>query len=81
MYKALGDSNGQRQQQYRALFESEIPNKTLTEIREMTNKSWVLGDDRFRSQIATKIERAVASKLKGGDRKSEKYRNSIINRV
>ena len=81
LYKDLGDSNGQRQQQYRALFESEIPNKTLTEIREMTNKSWVLGDDRFRSQIATKIERAVAPKLKGGDRKSEKYRNVIINRV
>ena len=47
----------------------------------MTNKSWVLGDDRFRSQIATKIERAVVPKLKGGDRKSEKYRNAIISRV
>ncbi len=81
LYYSLGDTDDQRQSQYQGLFKDEISNQTLLEIREMTNKSWVLGDERFQSEIAAKINRAVAPKPKGGDRRSKQYQNMRINRV
>ena len=81
IYSDLGSTAQARQSQYQSLFERDIESKTISEIREMTNKSWVLGDERFKAEIANKLNRAVSPKPKGGDRRSEKYQNSIINRV
>lgn len=81
LYSDLGITAEQRQLQYQTLFESDIASKTISQIREMTNKSWVLGDERFKTEIANKLNRAVSPKPKGGDRRSDKYREAIINRV
>jgi putative transposase len=50
---------------------------TLGEIRESTNKAWVLGSDQFKKKIARKINRPVQSKGHGGDRKSEDYKRGF----
>jgi putative transposase len=52
--------------------------KALSDIREATNKAWVLGSERFKARIERKLERRVAPAARGGDRKSKQYR---INRV
>lgn len=81
IYNNLGNSHEVRQRQYQALFENEVSDKTISEIREMTNKSWVLGEERFRLEIESKIDRAVAPRPKGGDRRSKKYHDTNTCRV
>lgn len=73
-YRRLGATNDERQSSYRQLFRAHIPNMTLNEIREATNKSWVLGSDRFKRKMEKKLMRPVASSGQGGDRKSDVYR-------
>jgi len=73
-YQALGQSDQARCAAYRALLGTELEEKTLADIREATNKSWVLGSDYFKEKIRHKINRPVAPRKKGGDRKSESYR-------
>ena len=77
-YLRLGRADGERQAAYRQLFKHHIPESSMTEIREATNKAWVLGNDRFKQRIQQRLERCVGPKAKGGDRKSEIFR---INRV
>lgn len=77
-YRRLGKTDEERQAAYRQLFRRRIPEASLAEIREATNKAWVLGNDRFKRRIQAKLNRRVEPKARGGDRKSEKYR---INRV
>ena len=77
-YKRLDKTANERQAAYRQLFKQRIPNDSLTEIREVTNKAWVLGNDRFKQRIQKKLGRRVAPKAKGGDRRSEKFK---INQV
>jgi putative transposase len=76
-YKRLGSTTEERQSKYRQLFRSRIAEMTLGEIRESTNKAWVLGSDQFKKKIARKINRPVQSKGHGGDRKSEDYKRGI----
>lgn len=73
LYKRLGKTEKERQTAYRYLFRSLIPEKTLEEIREATNKSWVLGSMRFKKRMSKKLKRPVESSGQGGDRKSEEY--------
>ncbi len=47
LYKCLGKSKKKRQVAYRALFDVDVPLKTVEEIREATNKSWILGSNYF----------------------------------
>ncbi|MCL5801345.1 MAG: transposase, partial [Gammaproteobacteria bacterium] len=68
----------ERQAAYRQLFKHHIPEKSVTEIREATNKAWVLGNDRFKQRIQKRLERRVEPEARGGDRKSEQFK---INRV
>jgi len=72
-YKKLAKTDRGRQSAYRKLFKKNIEAKILDDIRESTNKSWVLGDDKFKRKIAAKISRAVESAGHGGDRRSEAY--------
>ncbi|MEJ2310644.1 MAG: transposase [Gammaproteobacteria bacterium] len=74
LYLRLGNTRESRCEQYRALFQAHIHDATLEEIREATNKAWVLGNDRFRSRVEDLLERQAAPKPKGGDRKSKKFR-------
>jgi putative transposase len=73
-YRRLGKTDEERQAAYRQLFKHRIPEDSITEIREATNKAWVLGNGRFKQRIQKKLDRRVEPSAKGGDRKSEKYR-------
>ena len=81
-YRRLGKTLEQRQAAYRTLFRAHINEKTLDEIRESTNKAWVLGSSYFKEKIATQINRPVTPSSRGGDRKSVAYKEKQrINRV
>lgn len=81
-YRRLGKTAEQRQAAYRALFRAQISEKTLDEIREATNKAWVLGSSYFKQKIASQINRPVAPSHRGGDRRSVMYKlKQQINRV
>lgn len=81
VYQGLGRDDAERYNRYRALFKHHINENALSEIREATNKSWVLGNDSFRAQIETLTNRQSAPKSKGGDRRSLEYREKLnINR-
>ncbi len=72
-YLALGKTDGERQAAYSSLFEQQIPDLTLAEIRDAMYRSWVLGDDRFIKQIEHQTGRKPPD-LVGGDRKSESFK-------
>ncbi|WEJ63620.1 hypothetical protein [Thiomicrorhabdus lithotrophica] len=55
--------------------ELKIESTELEQIRESTNKAWVLGSDYFKEKIAKQLNRATAPKAKGGDRKSKRFKN------
>ena len=77
-YMRLGETTVERQAAYRQLFKHHIAESSMNEIREATNKAWVLGNDRFKLRILKQLARRVEPNAKGGDRKSEIFR---INRV
>jgi len=72
-YQSLGKNDEERQTAYKALFQQMIPDDTLKEIREATNKAWVLGEGRFIKQIEKQTARRGAPKPRGGDRKSKNF--------
>ncbi len=78
-YLALGASPNERQVAYRALFKQRMPELTLKEIRDATNKAWVLGENRFKAQIEQQTGRRASPMARGGDRKSEAYKKQVLN--
>lgn len=80
-YFALGNDDAKRRAAYRLLFKAQISEKILTEIRDSTNKSWVLGRDKFKAKIEKTTGRKVAPMQRGGDRKSAGFLKAKINRV
>jgi putative transposase len=81
-YINLARSPEGRQQAYRGLFDNHLTLKTLTEIRESTNKAWVLGSALFKEKIETQLKRSAGPKARGGDRRSPAYREKLtINRT
>ena len=81
-YLSLGDTLEKRLKAYLNLYETPISQKTLDFIRESTNKAWVLGDEFFKKDIAAKVDRQLEALSKGGDHKSELYKEKMnINRV
>ncbi len=76
LYEALGKEDAERHAAYRDLFKAQLNETTLSQIREATNKAWVLGSDYFKEKIAKQLNRRVDKAPKGGDRKSEAYRKS-----
>ena len=81
IYNALGTDAARRQSAYKALFEYQVPDKTVEEIRVATNKAWVLGNERFLQQIEDLSQRQVQPKLRGGDRRSKKAKERKSTRV
>jgi putative transposase len=82
LYMRLGATEEDRRSFYRELLKVHIGEGGLEEMREATNKAWVMGDDRFKQQIEKMTERQSSPKAKGGDRRSREYRNgNTINRV
>jgi len=81
IYNALGVSNEKRRLNYHALFKEHIPENEVEEIREATNKAWVLGGDRFKAEIDSLMDRQIQPKSRGGDRRSDLFKEKSINRV
>ncbi len=78
MYLRLGKTDEERQATYRQLFKHHITESSMDEIRDATNKAWVLGNSRFKRMIQGQARRRVEPSARGGDRRSGKLR---INRV
>ena len=81
IYLSFGDTDDERCNGYRKLFLGHINEIELEEIREATNKSWVLGSEHFKRKISDKITRAVEPKKRGGDRRSKAFNKTGFNRV
>jgi putative transposase len=75
-YMTLGATAQERQASYRLLFRGLMPEQDLTEIRDATNRGWVLGEDRFKQQIEKATGRRASPLGRGGDRKSERFREN-----
>ena len=73
LYLALGETPSARQRAYLDLFNGHIDEKALDDIRQSTNKGWVLGDSKFKADIEATLKRRVTPLPKGGDRRSNKY--------
>lgn len=72
LYLALGESPVSRQAAYRQLFNTPESEDSLREIREATNKAWVLGSERFKQDIQDALNRRVAPQSRGGSKKKKK---------
>jgi putative transposase len=72
-YIALAKEPGERQSIYRDLFKVHIDDKTLTEIRQSTQKGWALGSERFKDDIEFLIKRRTRPLSRGGDRRSVEF--------
>lgn len=68
-YLALGSRHDERQAAYRTLFEVHLDDMTLAEIREATQKAWVLGNDRFKDDIERLLQRRTRPLPRGGDQR------------
>lgn len=78
LYRRLGRAQDERKSAYRQLFKHHLGDETLASIRDATNKAWVLGSERFKHRIQKQLDRRVTPKPRGGDRKSEQYRQQVL---
>jgi putative transposase len=76
VYKALASKREERLQAYIELFDQQLAEHTIQEIRDTTNKSWVLGDAGFKQQIEEQTARRCSPYKRGGDHKSNKYQDN-----
>ena len=58
-YLRLGRDDAERREAYRTLFRAHLDEALIDEIRDATNGNFVLGDQRFREQIARALGRRV----------------------
>ena len=77
-YERMGNTAEECQKKYQALFQSPLDNEMMKNIRDTTNKSWVLGDIKFKEIVAQQLARRVTPLAKGGDRRSRKYHKMVI---
>ena len=80
MYDALGQDDTTRQAQYLSLFTAQIDELSLAQMREATNKAWVLGSEHFKQKIADQLNRISGQLAKGGDRKSDEFKRNNGNK-
>jgi len=65
LYQALGNDSQSRHKAYRLLFKTQLNNSEITNIREATNKAWVLGSDKFKNRIKRLSDRRTTPLPKG----------------
>jgi putative transposase len=65
LYRRLGKTAGERQQEYRNLFRGKLPDAFVQALRAATNGGWALGGERFKKQVAKMSGRRVAPLPKG----------------
>lgn len=64
-YQMLAQDAADRQSAYRVLFAESLPDSTLAEIRDATNKGWALGNKRFRDEVAALLARRSEPAVRG----------------
>lgn len=75
IYRGLGSSDAACRRAYCGLFEACIDADALDRIRTATQSGGVIGNQRFREQIARTLKRRVETLPHGGDRKSKAFRS------
>jgi putative transposase len=74
LYERLGAGDIERRHCYAALFDGLIDEALLSKIRSATETGAVMGNDRFREEVAEALKRRVDKSTLGGDRKSKDFR-------
>lgn len=69
-YLQLGTTESVRQTAYRALFAAQLEPEDITALRNATKGNYVLGDNRFQSEIAEILKRRVVPGMGGRPTKS-----------
>ena len=64
VYERLAKTDKKRQKRDLALFKKELAEYTLEKIRDSVDRSWVLGSEKFKKQVADETERSVESAQK-----------------
>jgi putative transposase len=72
-YLSLGTEDAVRRKAYCELFKGRMTDQVLSEIRDATNKGWVLGSDQFKRQVEQVVSRRVGVLGHGGDRRSKRF--------
>ena len=75
-YLALGQTEVERRETYKSLFQAHIDLDTLETIRNATNKDQVLGNDKFKEEIEQILNRKISLYEHRGDRKSEAFKQT-----
>jgi putative transposase len=57
---SLGATEALRRHAYRGLFDAHLECERIDDIRRSTNGNFILGDDRFKEEIATMLKRRVS---------------------
>lgn len=76
LYLELGETQQARLNHYRDLFNVPIDTNTIEAVRAAANKDKVLGNDRFKEEIGQMLHRRIDNYTHGGDRKSEKFKQT-----
>ena len=69
LYQGLGRADSDRQEAYRTLFLTPIPDDGVAAIRHATNKAWALGDSRFADKVSALAHRRAGPLARGRPRK------------
>jgi putative transposase len=78
LYLSLGTTAAERCQAYRSLFEQQVSEAALGEIRVATQRGWPLGGHGFRDAVEQRCGRRAAPQPRGGARpRSGRRRKSI----
>lgn len=72
LYERLGGTPGEQQERYRTLLETPLDAHTLADIRNATNKGWVLGGSQFKERFEAVLNRRMHPLPRGGDRRSQR---------
>ena len=72
LYTQLGKTKDDRLNAYRALFDAHQPLRIKQEIETILKKGLVLGNDQFKQQVATLLEREVNPRSAGRPRRTTK---------
>ena len=76
LYQALGIGPVERQAAYRGLFKEALAENDLLALRKATKDCTMVGSDKFQTEIAAMLARRVKKYAHGGDRRSERYKQS-----
>lgn len=75
-YLQLAPDPAQRGQIYALLHQAGLSEEESKAIHNSSLKGWVIGTPEYQAQVEALTHRQVAPKPKGGDRRSEKYRET-----